>query len=61
MSERKHPEEKIKSKICEFPSESKSEELQLLVKDPAYICGNCGRSAASSENLCQPQKLFSAW
>jgi hypothetical protein len=64
MSKRKHSEEKFSNetnKVCEFPPDSKSEELRLLVKDPAYVCADCGRSAASHENLCRPDKLFSTW
>ena len=61
MSERKHSEEQPTNKVCDFPPDSRSEELQILAKDPAYICGDCGRSAANHENLCKPQRLFSAW
>jgi len=61
MSKQKHSEEQHTIKVCDFPPKPKSEELQLLVKDSAYICGDCGRSAASHENLCRPQRLVSTW
>lgn len=28
-----------------------------LVKNPQYVCKNCGRAAASDQNLCKPDKL----
>jgi hypothetical protein len=31
--------------------------IRKLVRDPAYICKNCGRVARDSENLCNPSKL----
>jgi len=32
-------------------------EYRALVRDAAYICQNCGRTAARPENLCMPQPL----
>jgi hypothetical protein len=58
MSEQKHSKNQT-DKICEMSSSNdwESKELDSLVKDPSYFCKNCGRSAASEENLCQPEKL----
>jgi hypothetical protein len=61
MSEKKQSEDKSTSKVCGFPPDSNSEELKILVNDPRYVCMECGKSAASSENLCQPEKMFSCW
>ncbi len=33
------------------------EEYKQLLKDAAYFCQNCGRAAASPNNLCKPVKL----
>jgi hypothetical protein len=32
-------------------------EYKKLVKNPKFVCRSCGRSAASSRNLCNPKKL----
>jgi hypothetical protein len=61
MSERKDSQDKFTGKVCEFPPDSKARELQIITENPAYVCGNCGRSAASHENLCRPERLFSSW
>jgi hypothetical protein len=28
-----------------------------LVKDPKFICKNCGRGSDSKDHLCQPKKI----
>ena len=28
-----------------------------LVKNARFVCKNCGRSAASETNLCEPEKI----
>lgn len=33
------------------------EEIRLLARNPAFICFNCGRSAKSKKNLCNPMPL----
>jgi hypothetical protein len=33
------------------------EELRPLVKDPKFICKECGRAAADKDNLCHPIDL----
>jgi len=36
---------------------SNPKEYKELVKNPEYMCKNCGRVAASEANLCKPEKL----
>lgn len=33
------------------------EDYKKLVRNPGYVCKNCGRTAANEENLCAPEKL----
>ncbi len=37
--------------------ESNLDEYKTLVRNPKYVCGNCGRAAADAQNLCKPEKL----
>jgi len=41
--------------ICQLKDDL--EKVKKLVKDPQYVCKNCGRAAHSEENLCSPTKL----
>ena len=43
--------------LCVLVSQEKFEEVKELVKDPGYICFNCGRAADSDKNLCNPMPL----
>ena len=61
MSERKQSEDQSTRKICDSTTDFDSEELKTLTNNPAYVCTECGRSAARQENLCRPEKMFSAW
>lgn len=36
---------------------SNPKEYKELVKNPEYMCKNCGRVAASEKNLCKPVKM----
>lgn len=47
-----------KGHICLLVSEGKLDEVRELVKNPAFICFNCGRVADSSKNLCNPMPLY---
>lgn len=37
--------------------QSNTGEYKGLVRDPRYVCKNCGRVASKKENLCKPVKL----
>ena len=32
-------------------------EYKNLVRNPNYVCLNCGRTAENDKNLCAPEKL----
>ncbi|MFB0507987.1 MAG: hypothetical protein ACETWT_14750 [Thermodesulfobacteriota bacterium] len=32
-------------------------EYKNLVRDPQFVCKNCGRTAANDANLCAPEAL----
>jgi hypothetical protein len=34
------------------------DEIKKLVRDAQFICKNCGRTAKSEENLCNPVSLY---
>lgn len=36
---------------------SNLEDYKKLVKNAKYLCKQCGRSAGSAENLCDPEPL----
>ena len=36
---------------------SNTEDYKNLVKEPQYMCENCGRAAADKNNLCKPVSL----
>ena len=37
--------------------EKNLEEYKRLVRNPKFVCNNCGRVAENSVNLCEPEKL----
>jgi hypothetical protein len=37
--------------------QSNSEEFVKLISPAKFFCQNCGRSAVSENNLCNPEKL----
>jgi len=37
--------------------ESETEAFKKLIQPAAHFCKNCGRSAVSDKNLCNPEKL----
>jgi hypothetical protein len=36
---------------------SNPKEYKELVRNPQFMCKNCGRVAESDKNLCKPEKL----
>jgi hypothetical protein len=61
MPEKKHSESRPEDRlICEIdlPSDSGLTELKTLVKDSKFVCRDCGRAAASEENLCEPEWIY---
>jgi hypothetical protein len=61
MSKEKQSEDQSAKKICDFPFDLDLEEMRALANNPAYVCMECGRSAHKSENLCQPERMYSSW
>lgn len=43
--------------LCVLVSKGELDEVRELVKNPGYICFNCGRVADSDRNLCNPMPL----
>lgn len=43
--------------LCVLVGEGKLDEVRALVKEPKFICFNCGRVADSKANLCNPMPL----
>jgi len=43
--------------LCVLASAAQFEKIKELVKDPKFICFNCGRVADSAGNLCNPMPV----
>ena len=43
--------------LCVLVSQKRFDEVRKLVRNPRYICFNCGRVADSDKNLCNPMPL----
>jgi len=43
--------------LCVLMSEGKLDRVRALVKEPKFICFNCGRVADSGKSLCNPMPL----
>ena len=50
-----HCHEGHEKHLCQIKDDF--DKLKKLVKDPLFICKNCGRAAKNEENLCKPTKL----
>jgi hypothetical protein len=61
MAEPKMPHPAHEQHLCYLQNlgyvESNLEDYKKLVKNPQYVCKNCGRAAANEKNLCKPEKL----
>ena len=43
--------------LCVLVSERKFDRIRELVRNPEFICFNCGRVADERQNLCNPMPL----
>lgn len=43
--------------LCVLVSEKQFDKIKSLVREPRYICFNCGRVADDKSNLCNPMPL----
>lgn len=61
MAETKMPHERHEQHLCYLQNlgyvQSNLEEYKELVRNPKYVCRNCGRAASSENNLCKPDRL----
>ncbi|MGD9497413.1 MAG: hypothetical protein AB7Y46_14025 [Armatimonadota bacterium] len=44
-------------KLCKLAKKEKFEEIGALAQNARFICHKCGRTAANSQNLCQPRRI----
>jgi len=54
---RKCEPEAHKGHLCVLASEKLFDQIKKLAHAPHSICFNCGRVAASADNLCNPMPL----
>jgi len=52
----KHPEQHHHH-LCVLGSKLSKSELSSYVKDPRYLCANCGGRTHEGKNLCNPKKI----
>ncbi len=61
MAEKKMPHAHHEEHLCYLQNigfvESNLNDYKDLVRNPKYVCANCGRAAAEETNLCKPEKL----
>jgi hypothetical protein len=61
MAEKKMPHADHEQHLCYLQNigfvQANPEEYRKLVRNPAFLCSDCGRAAAKEENLCKPEKL----
>jgi hypothetical protein len=51
-----HPEEHHLH-LCELKPRLPKSELDLLLKNPKYVCANCGGRTNCGRNLCMPKRI----
>jgi hypothetical protein len=61
MADTKMPHPGHEEHLCYLQNvgyvQSDLEEYKDLVRNPGFVCKNCGRAARSDKNLCAPEKL----
>lgn len=61
MAEIKMPHAAHEEHLCLLENvgylKSNLEDYKKLVRNPKFICRNCGRVATNEKNLCSPDKL----
>jgi hypothetical protein len=61
MTEPKMPHPEHEKHLCYLNNLgfqiSNEEEYKQLVRNPKFLCKNCGRVAVSQSNLCRPVQL----
>lgn len=61
MTENAHPHPGHDKHLCYLNNlrfqESNPEDFKAIVKNAQFYCRNCGRAAANSKNLCNPEKI----
>ena len=61
MAEIKMPHAAHEEHLCLLENvgfvKSNLEDYKKLVRNPQFVCKNCGRTAGSEKSLCSPEKL----
>lgn len=47
-----------KSHLCESRAKGRTHEIDKLIRNPNFVCGICGETAASEDDICLPVALF---
>ena len=50
-------EDHDKNHLCQIVSDRDMWRVKELVKDSIFFCLNCGRTAHTKENLCNPSEI----
>jgi hypothetical protein len=51
------PHEGHEGHLCELVKNMTQDQYKNLIRNAQYFCQHCGRAAASSKNLCFPEKI----